>query len=129
MSSSCSAATVTATNIFPVTLTNLRNYVVAAPSTVGNLSVGCQGLESNLQNTFCGDKFNVYCGKDMASSTIDNNGYEVMDFVAIMAYSFQDCIEACSNANYLAGSTKKCQAVTFWLSMAYATQMYDANYW
>lgn len=48
---------------------------------------------------------------------------------SIIAYTIDDCIEACSSMNYFLGNTTLCTAALFSTGMAFDAQGQHANCW
>lgn len=113
-------STVTATRTAAATSTanaTFHNYVPAAPSSVSSLALNCPALNNQGAQTAYGDRFVVYCGEDFSNGFPADGGGIIADFINIIAYSFEDCLEACSALNYRSQKYHRnnttCRAVTF----------------
>ncbi|KAI0914255.1 hypothetical protein F4823DRAFT_396897 [Ustulina deusta] len=110
----------------------LVNYKIEPPSKVFNISVDCDTLAGSIQVTQDQEKFLVYCGVDFGhGNRKDKNGNEIIlaDIIGIIAYSMDDCLEACSRYTYnsqLWGVNSSCGSVTLRVDMANTTK---SNCW
>ena len=123
--------TTTALASASASVTALQNYTAPEASSVTSLFVDCPSLNTNPIITPRGDKFDIYCGLNIAGGEPDetNPDLTIKDFVGLFAYSFEDCLYACSNANYFAGSASACGSVSWRSNMAGGNASFYANCW
>ncbi|KAI8625022.1 hypothetical protein F5Y19DRAFT_480076 [Xylariaceae sp. FL1651] len=97
----------------------LLNYTVDSASQISTLSANCDSLSQEAQKTIFNESFLVFCGNWIGEGGHkDYSGNEVIlkDIAGIIAYSLQDCLEACSNYTSRArkyGIDNACGSVTF----------------
>lgn len=76
--------------------------------------------------------FNVACGVDYYNSIAAEQGGVVADIIGILAYSAQDCMEACSYLNQVNGQRglgTSCWGITFNQDMSRSYANLGANCW
>ena len=79
------------------------------------------------------DQYDLFCGMDYQNNLPDEaeSTKVVADFVGIFAYSIEDCLYACSNANHFQGIWKvglqTCLGVTWNFNMASSNSSDNAN--
>lgn len=115
------------------------DYQVLAPRVVFNTSDNCSTLSSSQQSTNAGpEKFSIYCGKDLNvgldSTQNGGNGNPLIitDLVALIAYTFSDCMMACSQYNDKAatwGREERCQSVNYNTHLSDSVSADAANCW
>lgn len=111
------------------------NYRPEPTSAVGDLAMDCGALELNEQVTRENENFNVYCNVDLThGSKQDASGAEVFveDLIGITAYTFGDCLEACSLYTGQSGALGRddgCGSVTFCTAMQKYSRDVGANCW
>jgi hypothetical protein len=113
--------------------TNLTNYLAALPQNVRTLAWDCPNLSTFTTNNLLQNQaFVVTCGIDYNSNRAAVQGGIVSDVVGILAYSAQDCMEACSNLNAFGatwGFPTKCAGITFSQAMSSLWASFGANCW
>ncbi|KAH9885051.1 hypothetical protein F4778DRAFT_520458 [Xylariomycetidae sp. FL2044] len=115
--------------------TLLVDYAVAPAPAVENLSVDCEALRKRDQIALLQDKFSIYCKQDVQSGLrLDPNNEEVIlsDVALIVAYSFEDCILACSVYNAKSSEIPRdehCRTTLFRTDLNFAMQKYKGNCW
>ena len=109
------------------TTISLTNVTVPTPSDVISVKFDCQS-SNTYYSTRTGDVFTRRCGIDVAAGTIGNNGWPVRGVMKIVAYTMNDCMDACSGYNKYNGP-HTCQAVTFSAYMARFYARVSANCW
>ena len=93
-----STATLSAGQTAPTT--DLTNYAAALPADVDTLSWDCPGASSyTTSNISPNANFDITCGIDWAQGHDAVGGGVVADIIGIVAYSADDCMEACANFN------------------------------
>ncbi|KAJ1327354.1 serine/threonine kinase PknH [Microdochium nivale] len=102
----------------------LMDYDAPTAAEVYNIKVDCTALTSAAQvNIEFGDKYVVRCSVDYPGGSYTDGGgakFRLEDIGALRAYSFQDCIDACSATSrtaYLRDMGVECKSVTFGLKM------------
>jgi hypothetical protein len=76
--------------------------------------------------------YNVACGVDYSNSVPAEQGGVVADITGILAYSAQECIQACSYMNELEaiwGLGTKCAGITFRQDMSAMYTAHGGNCW
>ena len=123
----------TATNSGPssTATANIVDYSVALPQDVNTIKWDCPSMTSFTTNNLNPNQnFNVACGVDYANSIAAVQGGVVADIVGILAYSAQDCMEACSYMNQLNGQWgfgTSCWGITFSQDMSQSYAHHGAN--
>ena len=81
------------------------NYTVASPTSVSIVPVDCPKLDGQVYTTKQDQTYAISCTRDEHAG----------DIVVILAYTYADCIEACSTANHWAekNNNTACVAVQF----------------
>ncbi|KAI0187972.1 hypothetical protein EV127DRAFT_513263 [Xylaria flabelliformis] len=111
----------------------LINYEAVPSKNVSSLGVDCDSLQKGWQVTSQGEKFSALCNVGFTAGTrrTDGNGNSVTlaEITTLIAYSFSDCLEACSG--YTSTSKKpgrsiseSCGSVVFKTNLA---ENYYAN--
>ncbi|KAH7024482.1 uncharacterized protein B0I36DRAFT_366427 [Microdochium trichocladiopsis] len=100
----------------------LLDYEPPAATEIYNVKVDCAKLNSSLQISQLKDKYVVQCSMDYPGATYSDgdNKFCLADIAALRAYSFQDCIDACSSTSRTSFSLRmgvKCKSVTFGRTM------------
>ncbi|KAI1755792.1 hypothetical protein F4782DRAFT_487014 [Xylaria castorea] len=76
------------------------NYEALPSKNVSTLGVDCDSLQKSWQVTSQGEKFSALCNVGFTAGTgrTDGNGNSVTlsEITTLIAYSFSDCLEACS---------------------------------
>lgn len=109
------------------TPTALDNVSVPKPNDVNSLALDCPKIDSTTYISRIGQSFQFVCAMDYQgnSPAAQRNG-TVKDLVGLIAYSVDDCIEACSEMNeYLGG----CGAITLKADMSLSVKLFRANCW
>ncbi|SLM35078.1 hypothetical protein LPUS_04116 [Lasallia pustulata] len=121
----------------PSALTNatqaLTNLSVPAPSTVVSVALDCPAIDGKSYTSGTGSNFKQRCNQDLngGSPALGNNGLingTISDIIGIVAYSFTDCIEACSTMNRF-GYGPQCHGVSFDLRMEQRYEEQQCNCW
>lgn len=110
----------------------LSNYSVAEASTVDSLYYDCPTLNSQTYETHFHQTFSLTCGIDYTEGLAAADGGVISNIAAIIAYSPEDCFEACSNVNHLASvwnTGVSCESVTWTYDMKNATNKLGGNCW
>ncbi|USP80176.1 uncharacterized protein yc1106_07450 [Curvularia clavata] len=114
----------------PSTVTS-KDAAIAAASTITN-SLSSSSLNAatptlTIDNS-CPSTLRSYNSK-LYDCVAKRNANEVGDIIAILAYTLQQCVDACSNMNIIAGSVK-CRAVAMTNGLDYEYQNnIAANCW
>ena len=126
-----STATLSAGQTAPTT--DLTNYAAALPADVDTLSWNCPGASSyTTSNISPNANFDITCGIDWAQGKDAVGGGVVADIIGIVAYSAEDCMEACANFNMFQAKWSNqttCAGVTFATQLGYDYGKYAANCW
>jgi hypothetical protein len=115
-----------------ITTADLTNYTVAPAISVENVFLDCPNIASSQYTTTQNEKFSLYCGSAWVSGLEAAQGGVVADMVHIVAYSVQDCLEACSGFNYEQrkwNGTARCRAMNFRANMAEKVEAIGGNCW
>lgn len=102
--------------------TSLTNFSVPAPSTVASVALDCPNLTGQSYISATNHTFTQSCNHDYLNGTsAAGNVGTIHDIVGIIAYSMNDCMDACSTMNQLQYGLV-CAGVTFnaAMSMMYA---------
>lgn len=81
----------------------LTNYTVPSPTTISSVALDCPNIDGNTYNTSNGQSWALSCHLDEYTG----------DLGAILAYTYQDCIEACAAMNKWQGEERVCSRVQF----------------
>ncbi|KAK3713315.1 hypothetical protein LTR37_008507 [Vermiconidia calcicola] len=84
----------------------LVNYAVVPPSDVFSVALDCPNLEGKSYTTTSGDVFSLSC----------TNGWGGEDLHTFLAYTYQDCINACSYYNYRRNGELVCNTRQLWIA-------------
>lgn len=126
-----STATLSAGQTAPTT--DLTNYAAALPADVDTLSWDCPGVSSyTTSNISPNANFDITCGIDWAQGHDAVGGGVVADIIGIVAYSADDCMEACANFNMFQAKWSNstiCAGVTFSRGLSAGYSSYAANCW
>ncbi|KXJ97645.1 hypothetical protein Micbo1qcDRAFT_230242 [Microdochium bolleyi] len=111
-------------------------YAPISPDRVGVLSDTCNKLGGNESATSYDEKFSTLCDADIGNGPKKNEKGETIylaDLVGIVAYSYKDCLNACSSFSsfsQIAGVPTRCKAFTFRTGLAGSwTGFKSANCW
>jgi hypothetical protein len=99
------------------TPTVLVNYVVPEPTLIQTLYNDCPTLNDTVILDTEDQQYRVACGRRLLG------GVDTTTLSELVAYSLQDCIQACTLLNAWSGGLK-CSAVTWDTAMAYS---YEVN--
>lgn len=98
----------------------LLDYTAPSAAQISNIKVDCTKLSASVQISQFKEKFVVQCGMDypggIYSDSNNSNRFRLEDMGSLRAYSFQDCIDACSSTSrnaYIVDSGARCMSVTF----------------
>ena len=108
---------------------SLSNYRSSAGN-ISQLTYPCPGINSSTYTTHqtSAQTFRYICGINYHSGDYGDNGYPIDNLGAMVAYSVEDCVEACSLFNeYNASGEQSCMAVTFGAQLDYFYKTYHAN--
>lgn len=72
------------------------NYTVVPPAQIDTVPVACPGLDGSSYTSTTGEVFTLSC----------TNGYGGDDRMSLLAYTYQDCLNACSNVNLWSHTTE-----------------------
>lgn len=97
------------------TPTTFVDYIVPQPSLIQTLNIECPELNDTLLQDTAGGQYRVGCGRRILG------GQEITTLTALIAYSLQDCIQACYLLNSWVGQTE-CTAVSWCKAMAYCSE-------
>ncbi|TLS22784.1 uncharacterized protein PpBr36_06181 [Pyricularia pennisetigena] len=95
-----------------------RDYTTPPTKDIETLQLSCPRLDGTSFTGFDGKRFNIVCGVDENGPGREAVG-EIKDVSAFVAYSFQDCLNACTTYNRLSGrdparpSSLICRAAVF----------------
>lgn len=81
----------------------LINYAPASPLDISTVALNCPAVDNTQYITARGQTFLTHCGVGLSS----------LDLASILAYRFEDCIEACSSMNHYSGNATYCNAMIF----------------
>lgn len=109
-------ATVTASSATSTTTTAglATDYAPLLPTQVSTLQYECD--DGALRNSTTGQQFQLNCNKNFPGS----------DLLNFVAYTLDDCIEACSNYNNI-NQTTICRGIVFNANMDLITEEYNGN--
>lgn len=99
------------------------------PNNVGNLTQPAECDERGGPNEHTSTsalKFTFYCAFDAPSSD------RIEDLVGILAYTFDDCVDACANMNRQTASNdagRRCESVVFGWQLGREWEQHKANCW
>ncbi|KAI0901659.1 hypothetical protein F4806DRAFT_8449 [Annulohypoxylon nitens] len=96
------------------TSATLTDYAAPSPSDVETLHIDCPRLDGKITEDSIQQRYKISCGE-----RIVGGGSDVITYSASIAYSLQDCIEACSQLNIWTGGLY-CTAVTWSQAMSFA---------
>ena len=92
----------------------LLNYTAASPTSVSTVSLDCPGQDQKTYTTGHNQTFVLSCYR----------GLQGADFATMVAYSYADCIEACSSYNAWTANKTGCSGIQFTNTMG-ATYLND----
>ena len=104
--------------------TTLTNLSVPAPSTIISVALDCPNLTGQSYVSATGHTFTQFCNHDYPNGSFAaGNIGTIRDITGIIAYSMNDCMDACSTMNQLQYGPV-CAGVTFnaAMSMTYASR-------
>ncbi|KAI9815085.1 MAG: hypothetical protein M1827_002928 [Pycnora praestabilis] len=108
--------------------TNLTNLVVPLPNDVATVALDCPTSGTNSYTSGASITFSWQCGTDYnAGSENEAKNGTIVDLTSLIAYSIEDCMEACSQMNALDVIT--CAGVTFRSEMKHYYATARANCW
>ena len=98
-------------------LTSNDVVVASSPTVTGTSTYPLPDNATPIIDNSCPPTLRSYNSK-LYDCVAERNAAEVGDIVAFLAYTMQQCVEACSNMNVIAGSVK-CRAVAMTNEVAY----------
>lgn len=107
----------------------LQNYRAADHDDVDTLYNTC--TQATVVNTW-GDTYIPFCAQDFNNGFPAAEGGICTDLAALIAYSFDDCMDMCSGFNSKAvenGFPLRCRSITFIVSMKNSTAWQRSNCW
>lgn len=116
----------------------LADYIPVSTGSVATLYNNCSALAQSPQFTSFNDKFSVYCGidigagEDSVQKDSKGNALVLTDIAPIIAYTPQDCMQACSSFTRKAtkwGRTEICRSIQFSYNMQRSIASNGANCW
>ncbi|KAH7268535.1 hypothetical protein MRS44_011198 [Fusarium solani] len=137
--SKCSAEAVgsdessTTANPTPSATTSAAFFTPTPASQIRNLTWFCEEAEQTktIQLT-SGFEFKVYCGTDGGGANSAEGGGALKDLVGIIAYSLEDCLQACTQMNAMDDNQDTgvtCKSVSFRANIAQSYKQYGGNCW
>lgn len=110
----------------------ISNYTVPAVDTIDSIYINCPQLNSQTYTTHWGSVFNPVCGFDYTGGLNAEGGGVIADIVGTIAYTLDDCFEACSSFNGQAQKwdwAQTCKSVTWLSDLKNATAGVGGNCW
>ncbi|RSL52225.1 hypothetical protein CEP54_011034 [Fusarium duplospermum] len=115
------------------TTTSAAFFTPTPASQIQNLTWFCEEPEQSktieLTNGF---KFKAYCGTDGGGVGNAEGGGTLKDWVGIIAYSLEDCLQACTQMNAMNDSQDTgatCKSVTFRPGLSDSYKWHGSNCW
>lgn len=113
------------------------NYAPTTPDRVGGVADTCNKIGNTQQATsYSSDRYTTVCRADISTGEKKNEKGEtvwVSDLAGIVAYTYRDCLDACSSYSDFAqirGDPSRCRSFTFRTTLAAAyTSFKSANCW
>jgi hypothetical protein len=96
----------------------LTNYAPASPLDIKTVALNCP-VDNTPYITARGQTFLTHCGV----------GLDGLDLASILAYRFEDCIEACSSMNHYSSNATYCNAIMFSADIDVDYSIKHANCW
>lgn len=117
----------------PSATTSAAFFTPTPASQIRNLTWFCEEAEQTktIQLT-SGFEFKVYCGTDGGGATSAEGGGALKDLVGIIAYSLEDCLQACTQMNAMNDNQDTgvtCKSVSFRANIAQSYKQYGGNCW
>lgn len=109
---------------------SLSNYSVVNATEVTSLYYPCPSLDSSTYETQYQDTFILRCGIDYFGGQPATGGGVISDIASLIAYTPQDCFDACSSLNAYSAkwnSSLRCKAATWALDLANETTEWGGN--
>ncbi|KPM36267.1 hypothetical protein AK830_g10284 [Neonectria ditissima] len=98
-----------------------------------NLTLDCpEGDESREIKSSDGFKFDMYCGIDAAMGSTADGGGQIADIGLLIAYTIEDCLQACVqliNLNSRVEDVQACDSVAFSSSPREYLKSWGGNCW
>lgn len=104
------------------TPTTFVNYIAPEPTLIQSLYSGCPALNDTIIQDTMDHSYRVACGRHL----IDD--FDTTTLTELVAYSLQDCVQACSLLNVWSGQSN-CSAVSWNNAMAYSYETIGGNCW
>ncbi|KAI1389603.1 uncharacterized protein F4822DRAFT_205905 [Hypoxylon trugodes] len=98
------------------------DYAAPRPSRVATLDIDCPALDGTVLDDWEANQYHINCGRRYIG------GGDTETWSAVVAYSIQDCLQACSLLNDW-WRTNLCTAVTWCSTMADCTSQFGGNCW
>ncbi|KAI1767700.1 hypothetical protein GGR53DRAFT_481316 [Hypoxylon sp. FL1150] len=119
------SSTVNPTSSTSAAATALVDYVAPEPSRVESLHINCPELDGTLIEDSNLDQYRVTCEQRILGNP------SITTWSGLIAYSLQDCVQACFLLNnWGAGGQKACTAVSWCRTMSYSAEINaGANCW
>ncbi|KAM0430165.1 hypothetical protein ACHAPT_006173 [Fusarium lateritium] len=115
------------------TTTSAFFFTPTPAAEIRNLTWFCEEAEDTktIQLT-SGFEFKVYCGLDGGGANNAEGGGTLKDLVGIIAYSLEDCLQACTQMNAMndnQDTNVTCKSVSFRANLAQSYKQYGGNCW
>ncbi|RSM06501.1 hypothetical protein CEP52_005697 [Fusarium oligoseptatum] len=117
----------------PSATTSAAFFTPTPAAEIRNLTWFCEESEQTktiqLTNGF---DFKVYCGTDGGGVGNADGGGTLKDLVGIIAYSLEDCLQACTQMNAMDDNQDTgvtCKSVSFRANLAQSYKQYGGNCW
>ena len=96
---------------------NLSNYSAPPMLNIDSLALNCPAINNTQYKSHFNQNFTYYCGVDFGNLKSSTGG-NITDIAAIIAYSIEDCIDACSAINLQSAlqgrlGALECTSITF----------------
>jgi hypothetical protein len=109
------------------------DYAPVAIRQVDTLALDCPAIDGTTWRNHFNQDYKYTCGVDLGNLPSRDNG-NITDIAAIIAYSVEDCIDACSAINfqtYLSASADAttCSSVSFFNQAAAVIGVGNGNCW
>lgn len=127
--STASISIITATvTVAPSATANLvsvdfNNYTSPSPTEVNLIYANCPAINASTILTRLNQQFTVLCNINVnyGNPSVEDSSKSVDTVAGLIAYSLEDCVNACSAYNYFAnrnGAATQCHAITINLNLS-----------